>query len=184
MRKAKFLAIPLLVAGLLAVNGTLAWLTQGASITNEFISTDVEGEIKEEFDEKVKENVSVHNSGDIDVYIRVVLVPNWLDKDGNLTMLTTDNTYELSINTETDERRGKWIKKNGFYYYTKPVPPGEETAVLITSCKPNVALEKTEYRDKTFRMDVVAQLIQAQPVDAVKDSWKVTMDADGITIKE
>ena len=107
MRKAKFLAIPLLVAGILAVNGTLAWLTQEASITNEFISTDVEGEIKEEFDEKVKENVSVHNSGDIDVYIRVVLVPNWLDKDGNLTMLTTDNTYELSINTETDERRGK-----------------------------------------------------------------------------
>ena len=184
MKKTKFLAIPLLVVGLLAVNGTVAWLTQEASITNEFIPTDVEGKIEEEFDEKVKEDVRVHNSGDLDAYIRVVLVPSWLDKNGNPTMLNTANTYDLIINTEVDAGGGKWIKKNGFYYYTKPVPPGEETAILITSCKPNVPSEKTEYGDKTFKMDVVAQLIQAQPVNAVKDSWKVTMATDGITIKK
>ena len=59
----------------LAIGGTVAWLsTKDAPITNTFKPSHVSCSVTEEFDGKIKSNVNVTNTSDIDAYIRVKLV--------------------------------------------------------------------------------------------------------------
>lgn len=179
MKKIKGLTLLFALVGLLAINGTLAWLTQEASLKNTFEVAKVSGDIEEEFNKEVKKNVSVSNTGNFEAYVRVALVPSWVDDKGNATMLNPEGTYELDLNLKQDGKGAGWLKgSDGFYYYTKPLLPGEQTAILIKTCQPTVT--EPEYQGKAFKMDVMAQWIQAQPTDAVTGAWGVTVGENGM----
>ena len=112
MRNKKFLLGAVLVVLLLtfAVGGTLAYLvTQTDPVVNTFTPADVSTEIKETFVNNVKSSITVENKGDIPVYVRVALVGNWCDSDGNVVEPWNDSV---------DINNSDWIEGSyGYFYY-------------------------------------------------------------------
>lgn len=172
MKKRIAIGILAAVLSLGGIGGSVAWLFRTSEIVNTFQPGTITGEIEENFDGDVKKNVSVHNEGDVPVYIRVALVPTW--KDGNnATGLVAEGTYSLTLGSN------KWFKSaDGFYYYKEAVAAGAKTEILITECKPNANLGEA-YQGKKFELDVIATMIQAAPPEAVEEAWKVSVDNNG-----
>ena len=68
-----------------AVSGSLAWLTSTPEhVVNSFIPGVVTIQVDEKFDGSTKSNVRIKNTGDVPAYIRVALVPAWVDDEGNI----------------------------------------------------------------------------------------------------
>ncbi|MGL4738484.1 MAG: hypothetical protein ACRCW2_13620 [Cellulosilyticaceae bacterium] len=173
MKKKVIIAVAILASSLIAANGTVAWLVRSQVITNQFVPTKVTGEIEENMDGKVKKNVAIKNTSDIPAYIRVALVPTWMDEQDNATPLKTEGTYT----TVDIARDPTWIVgTDGFYYYKESVNPGSSTKVLIGSvgCKPIEGLDP-EYEGKYLQIDVIASLIQALPEEAAEEAWGVSV---------
>lgn len=156
--------------GAAAMGTSLAFLIdQTDAITNQFSGSELTGEIKEDFDYQKKENVRIKNNGDVDAYVRVALVPNWVDDAGNVygEVLQSGKDYTIVFGGFGWEKGG-----DNFYYCNTKVGPGSETPVLVKLCKPE-ELTKTAPDGRTlhFELQVIASLIQASPVEAVKDAW-------------
>ncbi len=115
-----FVALVLLLT--LAVGGSLAWLVSNDNVTNSMVPGQVPIEIVEEIKDNVKTSITIKNTGNIDAYIRVAVVANKVDKDGNITVGTAP---ELKLNTE------KWqLLPDGYYYYKGVVAPKASTESL------------------------------------------------------
>ena len=181
MTKKKLLAAIVSTALLcgVGVGGTVAWLHDSAQVTNTFDLADVSGEISEEFEDKDdKKDIAFQNTGNIPAYVRVAVSASWtVDAEGTqLANVSAKDTYN-----ETHSTSNKWVKHDGYWYYTEPVEAGEFTDILFTSVKPKTSDELGEkYEGLHFRYDVSAQLIQAEPEDAVKNAWGVTIDENGV----
>ena len=71
----------------LAVGTTLALLKANtAPVTNTFKAATSEIKIEEKTDGGIKTEIYVKNEGTATSYVRVKLVCNWVDKDGNVTV--------------------------------------------------------------------------------------------------
>lgn len=160
--------ISLVVILAIAAEGTYAWLNAHTDpIINSFKTAEVNVEIHEEFDTYVKKNVSVQNNGDADAYIRVALIPTWIDEAGNPVGVpaSLDN---LSIIWGS---KG-WVKGNdGYYYYTEPVATACETSVLIESAE-----VKSTSNGYNLNLQVVADAIQSEPKSVAQGTWNVTIN--------
>ena len=175
-KKVILLAVSLLLILSAAIGGTVAYLIdQTGSITNTFTPANVTPEVKENFGNNVKNDVQITNTGDIPAYIRVKVVVTWKDAQDNVygAAPKADEDYNWTIPANAD-----WVKgKDGFYYYTKPVPAGKETSVLLTNCKLRDGVKAPDgYK---LSVDIHAQAIQAEPTTAVKSAWGVQVDANG-----
>lgn len=178
-QRRKAMVVALALAGVLAIGGTVAWITTSTdTVRNLFSSSKVTGEVTEEFDKAVKENVAVKNTGDIPVYVRAKLVVNWVSLDGGSISAETPvegQDYMLTLESATG-----WDTdtSDGFYYYTKPVQPGDSTGNLVgeNGCKPLTSKEGYQ-----LKVDVIASVIQAEPTDAVEESWGVTVSGTTIS---
>ena len=158
-----------------ATGSTLAFLvTRTDSVKNTFNYSNVACAVEEVFEDGVKKDVRIENTGDIDAYIRTVVIVTWKDSAGNVYAMEPrkGEDYEITIN-DSD-----WFEKGGFYYYTKPVSPGKTTGILIDECKPKC--DGPEGYD--LSVEILASAIQSKPEKAVKNSWHVTVTSDG-TIK-
>lgn len=70
----------------LAVGTTLAYLKANTSpVTNTFKAATSEIKIEEKTDDGSKSEIYVKNEGTATSYVRVKLVCNWVDKDGNVS---------------------------------------------------------------------------------------------------
>ena len=78
------------------------------------------------------------------------------------------------IFTQTDS--GWQSADDGYYYWVSPVPAGGKTGFLIDKCEVIADAPADGY---TLHVEIVAQAIQATPIDAVQDSWGVTVDDNG-----
>lgn len=171
-KKLSILTLCLLMTFLISVGGTVAYLaTKGHIVKNTFTPVSVECEIREEFDSKIKKNVKVQNTGDVDAYIRVKVVVNW--KNGSDLIPAKPSDY--TIDYTDDELNSNWIKKNGFYYYKLPVAVGGYTDVLISSAKQQVKAPAEGYQ---LHIEIMTQAIQANGgrldgVKAIEDAWGI-----------
>lgn len=155
-----------------AIGGTIAWLvTKSNSITNTFQPSQVTCEVKEDFnkDTGVKENITVQNTGDIDAFIRVKLVTYRTNDQGqHIGGTATLPNFTLGEN---------WVEYGGYYYYTKPVAPGETPAANLAD-----SMTLTEaYNDADGghqAIDVMAEAIQSVPEAAVKAAWGTNFSID------
>ena len=156
-------AAALLMVLVMSVGGTLAWLTAHTSaITNTFTVATPGVKIEEGFDKQTKSNVQVKNTGEVEAYIRVALVPTWEDENGN-AVAEPASLDDLSI---TWGNSGKWLKgKDGYWYYKEPVAPGYSTEVLLE--KATVTTENGYH----MNLQVMADSIQADPTRAVTAMW-------------
>lgn len=164
----KGLIIVSVFCGLFFVNQTQAWLLAKTSERqNKFVIGQVTHEIEEEFDQTLKTNVTVKNTGTTSAFIRVKLIPQWLDETGKTVLgLEATDTFESQLN-EVD-----WFQQDGFWYYRQAVPSGGETAVLVKSAKSKEQLAE-EYAGKVFNLQVLSQSVQSEPAAAVTELWGI-----------
>lgn len=154
---AALIALVLIIC--VAVGGTIAYIvTQTDKVENKFTPADVQIAIKEAFNGTDKSSITVENVNDaknVPCYIRVKLVSN-MQEDGNVTGSAAINAFELN---------NKWFKGNdGCYYYKDVVNVGASTANLLA--------EGSTIKLTTGQVvEVLAEGIQATPIDAVKAAW-------------
>lgn len=171
LRKTAILLVSVFAMVLMVIGASLSFLkTQKGPLVNEFASSYVTSEVVEEFDNKVKSNVKIQNTGDIAAYIRAAVIVTWEDKDKNvypqMPVAGIDYTIELSDNSWDIET------SDGYYYYTKPVASKDYTEVLINEVKPVDSKTPEGYR---LSVEILGDAIQSLPTKAVESSWGVTV---------
>lgn len=180
-RLATLLVSLLLVLGV-AVGGTVAFLsTRTDSKENTFTPSKVTCEVTETFNNNVKSNVAVKNTGDTTAFIRAAINVTWMSNQdaanqtvsAKVPVKDTDYSIKLADNTN-------WIEgADGYYYYQLPVDPQVSTGVLIEECKlQNNASVPDGYH---LSVEIVASAIQSAPDSVVQSMWHVTVENGIIT---
>ena len=157
----------------LAVGGTIAWLIdKDRPLVNTFDPSKVTCEVQEKFDGKVKSDVNVKNTGDIDAFIRVKLV-TYRTNDAGQHIGGTAALPQFTLGAN-------WVEYNGYYYYTLPVAPGDNPATKLTD-----SMTLTESYDDADgghqSIDVMAEAIQSVPAEAVGQAWGVSIAPGSVT---
>ena len=147
----------------LAVGTTVALLKANtAPVQNTFTAATSGTKIEEKLTDNQKTSIQVRNTGTATSYVRVKLVCNWVDNDGNVS--ATPVPAPKITNSD-------WFVKDGIYYYTKPVAPTGQTSNLLEGNpikQPEGAPEGCH-----LEVTVLAESIQAAPSTAVEGAWKV-----------
>lgn len=150
------------------VGTTIGYLfTKTDPITNTFTPSGVTVKIDEDFDDGVKNNVKVGNTGDVEAYIRAAVVVTWQDEEGNVYPTAPVEGTDYTVTWTMDG----WKKHtDGFYYYTSAVAQGASTGILLTDCKPAEGKTPDGYH---LVVEILASAIQSKPKDAVTEAWGV-----------
>ena len=165
-------ALALVVA--LSIGLTSAFLTSQQGLTNTFTPGKVSCEVVENVSGGKKTVVQVKNPQTDDAvpaYIRVAVVANTVDAEGNITG---------SANVSGSLGGKGWVLgADGYYYYTKIVEPKEPNNVTDNLLSDDIDLDG-------IQVTVLAQAIQAYGVSgetpAVKEAWGSSVNsvaADG-----
>ena len=167
-----------------AVSGSLAWLTSTPEqVVNSFTPGVVTIQVDEKFDGSTKSNVRIKNTGNVPAYIRVALIPAWVDDEGNIAA----KPASLKLNDDCNIAWGKvgngyeddwFIGSDGFYYCKTVIEPGKSTPILIKSC--TVKGEEHEY---DFELQVIASAVQSLPTSTVETVWPEVVCTDGTLAK-
>lgn len=183
-RLATLLVSLVLVLGV-AVGGTVAFLsTRTDSKENTFTPSKVTCEVTETFNNNVKSNVAVKNTGDTTAFIRAAINVTWMkDAEAGTEYDAANQTVSAKVpGKDTDysiqlAKNTNWIKgDDGYYYYQLPVNPQYSTEVLIEDCK---LLKSASVPDGYhLSVEIVASAIQSAPDSVVQSMWHVTV-ADG-----
>ena len=187
--KALLLIASLAVLLTATVGSTAAWLvSKPAAVENDFVPGKVACQVLEDFGVEsgtsVKRNVRVKNNGNTDAYIRVLLVFTWKDDAGNIfsNKPQEGNDYQIVMDDLTD-----WIMQKSdagvYFYYKKPVAPEEETRNLIESLYQIADVIGPENGKYKLSVDILADAVQANPPEAVKDSWGVAVENGEIKVQ-
>lgn len=180
-RLATLLVSLLLVLGV-AVGGTVAFLsTRTDRKVNTFTPSEVTCAVTETFENNVKSNVAVQNTGDTTAFIRAAINVTWMSNQdaANQTVSAKvpvkDTDYSITFAKNTN-----WIQgADGYYYYKLPVAPQGSTEVLIDECK---LLENASVPDGYhLSVEIVASAIQSAPDSVVQNMWHVTVENGKIT---
>ena len=167
-RSGKFsltLLIALILLLTVAVGGTLAFLKAETSVsTNSFaVAGAPTPQIDEQFDGAAKTDVKVtlSNEGRGAYFVRAAIVYSLQNDAGNTVAAVPQAGTDYTVSLGSD---WTYNAADGYYYYNSTVVPGGSTENLIDSC---VTLNK----DYSLVVDIVAQIIQANPADAAADEW-------------
>lgn len=157
------LAVLALTVGI-AVGGTVAYLIDKTDpVINQFTPSAVTVEIEEDFDGVVKKNVTAKNTGDIPAYIRILLVTYRVNDAG-------ERIGGTAVIPSFTPGAG-WTVKDGYYYYNKPVAPGDVPDEPLIGDS-GIVLSKYDDADGGKQVvEVIAEAIQAEPEDAVQEAW-------------
>lgn len=151
----------------LAVGTTFALLKANTEpVTNTFTAAKSGTDIVEKLDGSQKTSIAVKNTGTAVSYVRVKLVMNWVDDNGNVSA----EPVNITPSTTAD-----WFEQDGIYYYKMPVAAKDFTTNLLKTPITQDAAPEGYHLEVT----VLAESIQAAPSKAVTDSWGVRVDSNG-----
>lgn len=158
----------LLIFGVVAC-GTLSYIFVSSVILNNSLKVvSVSSEVVETFDRTTKSNTKIKNTGDIDAWIRVAIVPTWEVYENNIFKAVNEsaNLGDLNISINTSS----WFERNGFYYCKTKVAPNESTPVLINSA--SVRTNSVGYlAGYQMNLQILCEAIQAEPETTVTNAW-------------
>ena len=100
----------------------------------------------------------IQNTGDVPIYARVAIVATWVNDDGQ----TYSTSPDIEVILKPDWMQGD----DGFYYLTSTLATGASSTPIESIVAP--ANTPDGY---TLRVQVLASVIQATPVEAVENSW-------------
>ena len=157
---------------LVTIGGTVAFLlTQTGEIENVFSPSKVTCQVDETFENNVKSDVSIKNTGNTDAFIRAAIIVTWVDKDTGNTLPAVpilDTDYEMTLGTSG------WTKNSdGYYYCSSSIAPNGNTPVLISECKMKDSANIPE--NATLSVEIVASAIQSKPSSVVQDKWGISL---------
>ena len=134
---------------------------------NTFTAAKSGTDIVEKLDGSQKTSIAVKNTGTAVSYVRVKLVMNWVDENGNVSAEPVNITPSITAD---------WFEQDGIYYYKMPVAAndGVTTNLLQTPITQDAA--PVGYH---LEVTVLAESIQAAPSKAVTESWGVGVDSNG-----
>ncbi len=151
----------------LAVGTTFALLKAStAPVENTFTAAKSDIKIDEDVTGGQKKSIIVKNTGTAVSYVRVKLVMNWVDENGNVSAEPVNIMPSITDN---------WFLKDGIYYYKMPVAAKDFTTNLLKTPITQDAAPEGYHLEVT----VLAESIQAAPSKAVTDSWGVRVDSNG-----
>ena len=159
--KRRLAIISILILTVCIIGTTLAWLiSQSSSITNTFDLVEVDSEviIENSYNAKIK------NISDIPAFLRVRVVTNWVNEDGDIAF----STDEIIV---PEELKPNWVlHTDGYYYYTEPVD-----AATIAGGDTLFAADFTTLTSGGYKLQVeyLSEAIQADPIAAVTYAWGV-----------
>ena len=155
----------------MAVGGVLAYLVaKTAPVTNDFTPAEVSCEVVETFEENIKRDVKIQNTGNTDAFLRTVVVVNWVSESGNGKILSTAPVegvdYQVTWGSDS------WVQgTDGFWYFTKPVAPQDLTANLIDTA----SLNSEAPEGYQLHIRILASAIQSSPEYVVEQAWNVSV---------
>lgn len=181
-RKKKIIVFALTLAVIAAVTAAvpvLSYMFKRTDITNKLDPAIVTCKVWEDFDPDtgVKSSIKVENTGNIDAYLRVRLVSNWVDEDNCVI-------GKASLKPEIDYDTDNWIydAASDTYYCKTKIVPTEKTPELL---KTSYTLAEDTYTvlfpaiPVYQRLDVIAEAVQFIPNKAVEEMWPfVEVDSD------
>lgn len=161
------LAVALILA--FAITGTAAYIVSiSDSRENVFTPAKVSCLVEETFQNGVKSNVAVKNTGNVDAFVRAYMVVNWVSEDGKILSDAPIEGTDFSVVLGNSS----WIKgSDGFYYYTKPVAPNTSTQKLFSAISP--VTEAPE--GYSLSVQILASAVQSDPESAAEEIWGVNV---------
>lgn len=145
-----------------AVGGTVAFLTAGPKVVvNTFSPVQVDTKIVENLSVESKSGIAVQNPQNdksIPAYVRVAVVGNWVDAEGNIVAPWSAPTSPAS----------GWTRGNdGFYYYNSILAVGKTTSDLFSSAITHAGMPEDAHH---LMVTVVHQSIQAAGMPSTVDT--------------
>ena len=173
------LVVSVLVLLLGIVGASLAYLSMKTEpVKNEFTYGKVSCEVLETFDDGVKSNVRIKNTGNIPAYIRARVVVTWKNENGYIygtkPVLGKDYSFDFNPNLIND-----WTEGGVYVYFPEPVKPNTETQWMLYDCKKTENANVPEGYD--LSVEILADAIQSEPAKAVEEAWGVTVQNGVIT---
>lgn len=170
------------------IAGVIAWTTAQDALKNSFEIGTVVPVINEDGPtedqpfkpgDTIKQNVTVSNTGSVDIYVRARVNIYWIDNAGNQLWeqpeVGKDYAQEGSIPAESG-----WFKSGDYYYWTSRLEANGETGKLIDRIlQSENQVEKDEAAGRKLVIDIDIQGVQADPASAVIEAWKVDVKNDG-----
>lgn len=153
------------VVGLLGVQGTISWLTTKTEpVQNTFTPASVSCAVEEEFNNNVKTDIKVKNTGDTTAYVRVRLVTYRVNAAG-------DPIGGKAVIPDGLALGSNWKKEGNYYYYMLPVEPGKETATPLFTSSITLVGSYNDADGGKQVIEVLAEAIQSTPAQAVNYAW-------------
>lgn len=155
MKMKSILLLALVVAVLMGtVGGTVAYLvTSTDPVTNTFTPAKFDTDIEEKVDSGVKSKIIVKNTGEVDAWVRVAIIGNYVNEAGQVVG---------DWNGTVDYNEDNWELSDRYYYYKEIVPAGGETVNLLETGINAVTREDGAHLEIT----VIHQSIQAEGLNA------------------
>ena len=158
---------------LLTISVTYAYImTSTNEAKNTFYRAYVQSEVHEEFDGSIKQNVTIKNLGNVDAYIRTMIVVNWMDDEGNIFYLKPQENidYEISFNDQD------WtLGDDGFWYYHQKVSSFASTTNLINRA---ICIASDIPDGYQLSIEVISSAIQSEPDETIETQWHVDIVDD------
>ena len=149
-----------------------------------------------------QERLSVHNSGDIDAYVRVILYRDWQNEKGERDTTLSPELIELNLlkNQGWIEDKKASTRERTILYYTKVLLSGAETSPLSDTLKISSDIAEkvietvsvnqsggkkyktitTEYLYNGYQFNLTAEVDAVQThnaQEAIKSAWGIDVDA-------
>lgn len=158
--------LSVLLIGVVAIGITLAiQVANDVTLKNSFAYLIVDTEIEEPDDgNEADKKPVVSNKGTTSVFVRAKTIV--ATQDGSSVPVTEDD-ITFNYNTTASEN-GYWIEKDGWYYYSKALAPGDETTMLFDGVEVNKNLDK----DARFDVIVSHESVMAGNNDNAQDAFK------------
>ncbi|MDU7548982.1 BsaA family SipW-dependent biofilm matrix protein [Clostridium perfringens] len=181
----KALLLILIVISIISVTVLGKGFTSIDSVNNNFSIGSVETEIDEKFDSpkewdgsNISKLVSIKNTGKNDEFVRVSIIPRWIDEDenpwtgdSNLIQLNLDEHNVIALNK--GDINNLWVYgEDGYFYYMAKLKSGKSTKELLKSVEiKKGAIEdslKEKYNGKKIKIDVNVEAIQPNEEALIK----------------
>jgi alternate signal-mediated exported protein len=171
----KALLLILIVISIISVTVLGKGFTSIDSVNNNFSIGSVETEIDENFDapkewdgSNISKLVSIKNTGKSDEFVRVSIIPRWIDEnenpwtgDSNLIQLNLDEDNVIALNK--DDINNLWVYgEDGYFYYMAKLKSGKSTKGAIEDSL------KEKYNGKKIKIDVNVEAIQPNEEALIK----------------
>ena len=166
MNRATVLLIAIIMLVGVVAGSTVAYLIdKTGNVANTFEYGKASCEITETFENNVKSNVCVTNTGNVSAYIRAAVVVNWLDENDNIVAsVPAEYSYDLKA-----PQNDNWVEHDGYFYYKLPVAPKGSTESSLLTC----TVTRPENPIYRLSVEILATAIQSEPVNAVENAWGV-----------